>query len=223
MATTLERGRTRTDKEIQMDVLAEIERDFRFRPAEIGVEVDNKVVTLSGTVSSYLKLGQAADIASEVRGVKDVANKLTVASDTTRDDTKIAQAVRSALTWDAEVPEERIDSIVRERVVTLKGTVENWAQRRAAHDAVARISGVEHVNDHIVIEPRPRGDKEIFDDVKAALRRRLPLSDIDVVVDKGTVMLQGTVTSYGRRIDAEQVAWGSAGVRSVVNKVTVEP
>lgn len=222
MATTLERGR-RTDKQIQLDVLAELERDFRFRPAEVGVEVDNGIVTLTGTVSSFLKLGQAADIAGAVYGVKDVANKLTVASGTARDDTKIAQAVRSALTWDADVPEERIDSVVRDGVVTLKGTVDNGAERKAARDAVSRITGVAQVNDHIVVGPEPRGDKEIHEDIKAALRRRLPMSDLDAVVDAGMVTLQGTVTTYGRRIDAERVAWNTKGVRSVVNRITVEP
>ncbi|MDE3111788.1 MAG: BON domain-containing protein [Chloroflexota bacterium] len=221
--TTLRPAPTKTDKQVQMDVLAELERDYRFHPGGIGVEVDHGVVTLTGMVSTYLQLGQAANVASEVPGVKDVANKLTVTRDTTRDDTTLARAVRSALTWDADVPEERIDSIVRDRVVTLKGTVENWAQRKAAHDAVARLSGVEHVNDHIVIEPRPRGDAEIFEEIKAALHRRLPTSDVDAVVDSGRVILQGTVTSYARRYDAERLAWTTKGVRAVHNKIAVEP
>ena len=68
----------KTDKQLQLDVLADIARDFRFKPAEVGVEVDAGVVTLTGTVSSYFKLGMAADIAGDVPGVKDVANKLTV-------------------------------------------------------------------------------------------------------------------------------------------------
>ena len=50
----------KTDKQIQLDVLADIARDFRFKPAEIGVEVDAGIVTLTGTVSSYPKLGLAA-------------------------------------------------------------------------------------------------------------------------------------------------------------------
>lgn len=214
--------RDKTDRQIQLDVLAEIARDFRFRPAEVGVEVDDGIVTLTGTVSSYVKLGQAADIAAGVYGVKDVANKLTVESTTKLDDTKLAQAIRDALCWDVDVPEERIDSIVRDGVVTLKGTVDHWGQRTAARDAIAKISGVRYVNDHVVVSPAPpRGDQQIFDDVKAALRRQLPLQDIDVSVDRGAVTLMGKVPWYGQRQRAEQATWSTPGVRSVVNKILV--
>ncbi|MBI2014064.1 MAG: BON domain-containing protein [Chloroflexi bacterium] len=214
--------RDKTDRQIQLDVLAEIARDVRFRPAELGVEVDDGIVTLTGTVSSYVKLGQAADIAAAVYGVKDVANKLTVETATKLDDTRLAQAVRDALRWDVDVPEERIDSIVRDGVVTLKGTVDHWGQRAAARDAVAKIGGVRYVNDHLVVCPAPpRGDHQIFDDIKAALRRQLPTDDIDVAVDRGTVTLMGTVSWYGHRQRAEQAASNTAGVRSVTNKILV--
>ena len=213
--------RDKTDRQIQLDVLAEIARDVRFHPTEIGVEVDDGIVTLTGTVSSYVKLGQAADIAAGVYGVKDVANKLTVETSTI-DDTKLAQAVRDALRWDAEVPEERIDSLVRDGVVTLKGTVDHGGQRAAARDAVAKIGGVRYVNDHLVVAPAPpRGDHQIFDDIKAALRRQLPVDDIDVAVDRGTVTLMGHAAWYGHRQRAEQAAWSTPGVRAVANKILV--
>ena len=87
----------KTDRQIQLDVLADIARDFYFKPAEIGVEVDDGIVTLTGTVSSYFKIGEAATIASMVPGVRDIANKLVVGLDRApRDDTAIARAVRNA-------------------------------------------------------------------------------------------------------------------------------
>ena len=120
------------------------------------------------------------------------------------------------------MPEERIDSIVREGVVTLKGTVDHWGERMAARDAVAKITGVRYVNDHLVVSPAPpRGDQQIFDDIKAALRRRSPVDDIDVAVDRGAVTLMGKVLWYGLRQRAEQAAWSTPGVRSVVNKILV--
>jgi len=216
---TLTQTRTKTDKQIQLDVLAELASDYRFEPAEVGVEVDDGVVTLTGTVSTYVKLGLAADLAAGVAGVSDVANKLTVAGATLRDDTKLAQAVRDALRWDVDVPEERIDSIVRDGVVTLKGTVDRWYERTSARQAVSRLTGVRSVNDHIVVAPVARGDQEIFDDIKAALLRRLPMEDIDLSVDQGKVTLMGRVRSYGSRMDAESAAWRVNGVKAVVDRL----
>ena len=45
----------KTDAQIQQDVLSELKWDTRVAPNEVGVEVDNSVVTLTGTVSSYAK------------------------------------------------------------------------------------------------------------------------------------------------------------------------
>lgn len=219
---TIIQTRGKTDKEIQLDVLAEIARDFSFRPAEIGVEVDDGIVTLTGTVSNYFKLGQAADIATTVPGVKDVANKLTVTLiGATRDDTAIARAVRNALEWDVTVPEDRIESVVRNGVVTLKGTVDYWFQRKAAADAVARLLDVVSVNNHIVIAPPLRTDTEIHDDLKATLERRFPFEDIDVAVDRGLVILQGRVPSYRIRREAETLTWATRGVKELTNKIVV--
>ena len=219
---TMTQTRSKTDKQIQLDVLAEIERDLSFKPAEIGVEVDNGIVTLTGTVSSYLKVGAAAEIASIVPGVKDVANKLTVALfGVPRDDTAIARAVRNSLEWDVTVPEEKIESIVRNGVVTLKGTVDYWYQRSAVADAVAHLLGVVSVNNHIVIAPPVRTDTEIHDELKAALLRRFPFEHIDVAVDRGVVIVQGSVPSYRIRREAETIVWATRGVRDLTNKLTV--
>jgi osmotically-inducible protein OsmY len=219
---TIIQSRTKTDRQIQLDVLAEIDRDFRFKPAEIGVEVDDGIVTLTGTVSSYLKVGEAADITCLVPGVKDVANKLTVTLvGAPRDDTAIAHAVRNALEWDVTVPEAKIESVVRNGVVTLKGTVDYWYQRKAAADAVSHLLDVISVNNHIVVVPPMRTDTEMHDELKSAFARRFPLEDIDVAVDKGIAILQGTVPTYRVRREAESLTWATRGVKDVTNKLAV--
>lgn len=215
--------RPKTDREIQLDVLAEIARDVRFKPAELGVEVDAGVVTLTGTVTSYPKLAAAAEIAGDVPGVKDVANKLMVeiAPYAVRDDTRIAQAVRNALEWDTTVPEERIDSVVRNGAVTLTGTVDFWYERKAAADAVRNLLGVKFVNNHIVIAQRTHGDAAIQEEIKRALLRRFPLHGLDVTVLRGIATLTGEVFSYRNRHDAENIAWNTSGVKDVLNKIQV--
>ncbi len=217
---TLTRDRTESDQEIQLDVLADIARDFRFKPAEIGVEVDGGIVTLTGTVSSFRKIGEAAEIATGVPGVRGVANKLTVTPlGKFRDDTAIARAVRNALEWDAVVPDDRIDSIVRDGVVTLTGPVDYGFQRKMAADAIANLNGVVFVNNHLRIAPPVRSDTDIYDELKAALQRRFPFEDIDVIVDAGAVTLNGIVLNYPVRREAEGVAWATHGVHALTNNI----
>lgn len=165
---------------------------------------------------------QPVNIAGNVAGVTGVANKLSVqlALPMTRDDTTIARAVRDALEWDVNVPGERTQTTVRNGVVTPKGTVDYWHQRYAAEQAVTRLTGVASVNDHIVVAPSARTDQEMFEDIRGALRRGLPIQDIDVAVERGAVTLMGFVDSFTAR-DAGQIAWTAIGVKDVHNKLVV--
>ena len=55
--------RTRTDEQIQKDVLDEIKWDARVQPNEIGVAVKDGVVTLTGSVDSDTKKWAAEEAA----------------------------------------------------------------------------------------------------------------------------------------------------------------
>jgi hyperosmotically inducible protein len=138
------------DREIQSEVLAELNRDGRLTPAEVGVEVCGGIVTLTGTLSSYEKAEAAADIAVSVTDVRDVANKLSVEGDgREHDDTKIARTIRHAFGWNTAVPADRIDTVVRRGVVTMRGSVDHWYQRKAADAMVAAVPGVVSVKNQI--------------------------------------------------------------------------
>ncbi len=57
---------TKTDSQIQQDVLRELKWDTRVEETDVGVEVDEAVVTLTGTVSSYAKRMAAQEAAHRV-------------------------------------------------------------------------------------------------------------------------------------------------------------
>ena len=116
---------TKTDSQIQQDVLRELKWDTRVEETDVGVEVDRAVVTLTGTVSSYAKRMAAQEAAHRVAGVLDVVNDIQVhlPGSLARTDTEIAQAVRHALEWDVVVPDTQIRSTVSDGWVTLEGDV----------------------------------------------------------------------------------------------------
>jgi osmotically-inducible protein OsmY len=215
---------TKDDAELQADVLAEIARDPRFRPAEIGVEVDSGVVTLTGTVSSYPKLTAAANIAVEIAGVKGVANELTLEMSSTflRTDTELVGAIREALRWDIEVPDEKVEVIVRNGRVTLKGTVDYWYERVAAVKAVERLSGIVAVSDQIAVKPQPAGDADVATEIGDAIARRTSGANrISIDVKAGAVTLHGRALTPHDRFQAEKAAWSTKGVRTVTNQIEV--
>src|ERR1700724_2114337 len=94
---------TRTDAQIQTDVLAEFKWEPRVVPNEIGVAVKDGVVTLTGWVDSYTKRWAAEDAAHRVRGVKAVANDIEVRLSTVdeKTDQDVAKAGVRGLEGDA--------------------------------------------------------------------------------------------------------------------------
>ena len=222
MAVAIE---TRTDAQIQSDVLAELKWDARVMPNEIGVTVKDGVVTLTGWVDSYNKRWAAEDAAHRVRGVKAVANDIEVrlSSGAERNDTDIAAAAARALEWDAFVPIDKIDVTVSKGWVTLKGEVEWQYQKQDAERAVGRLAGVKGVTNLIVVKPRLT-PSELKNKIEQALVRSAELDakriTVDVVGSK--VTLKGTVRSWAEKQEAERQAWLAPGVTSVDNRITIE-
>src|SRR5258705_6986560 len=133
---------TRTDGQIQRDVLDELNWDARVQPNEIGVAVKDGIVTLIGWVDSYTKKWAAEDAAKRVRGVKAVANDIEVRLpfESERTDADLAAAAIRALEWDAAIPRDAVKVTVSKGWVTLEGEVEWEYQKEDAERAVRALT-----------------------------------------------------------------------------------
>ncbi|MGK5445652.1 BON domain-containing protein, partial [Micromonospora sp. URMC 105] len=165
---------TRTDQDIQTDVLDELTWEPRVSPAEVGVTVAEGVVTLTGRVDSYAAKWAAERAAHRVARVRAVANDLAVrlGPSAQRTDTEIAGAAERALEWDAFVPVEDLSVTVTDGWVTLRGGVEWEYQRRAAGRVVGRLTGVRGVSNGITVRPpTPPSGADLPDRIVDALAR----------------------------------------------------
>lgn len=214
-----------SDIRLRQDVLDELEFEPSIEANNIGVAVDNGVVTLSGHVASYAEKLTAVTATKRVNGVHVVADDIEVryAAERKTSDDQIAKRIVDMLGWDIVVPSGSIQAVVREGWVTMTGTVEWQYQRKAAEDDVRKLSGVRGVTNKIGLKPRVRSD-EVKKKIEDALKRHAEVEAkaIRVIVeDGGKVVLEGKVDNWDERFAVENAAWSAPGVRSVVDHLTI--
>ncbi|MHA4950602.1 BON domain-containing protein [Micromonospora sp. SD19] len=214
----------RDDQRIQRDVLAELAWDAQLQPNEIGVTVDQGVVTLTGFVDGAARGWAATRCVQRVRGVRAVADQMEVRlpGTTGRTDAEVAIAATRALEWDSFVPAERLDVTVANGWLMLRGEVEFGWQRRAAEGEVRRLDGIRGITNLIEVRPpAPPAGERLRQDVQRALARTLGGERVTVEVDGDTLVLAGVVRSWWERDQVERVAWSAPGVRSVHDQLLV--
>ncbi|HEY4513656.1 MAG TPA: BON domain-containing protein [Candidatus Paceibacterota bacterium] len=214
----------KTDKQIQQDVMDELEWDPEIDSSEIGVAVRNGIVTLSGQITSYAKKLAAEKAAKRIKEVKGIAEELVVKipSHGKRTDSEIADAIVRALKWNTSIPDEKIKVKVEDGWVTLEGEL-NWEfQKDQAKQVVGEITGVVGIANLVTIKPRVKTDV-VKGKIKEALERSADVEAdrIQVEAEGSKVILKGKVRTWSEMNEVERAAWSAPGVTSVEDNMTL--
>ena len=68
----------RSDAELQRDVLNELKRDERLQIDDLDVQVEGRVVTLTGRAETPVQRWRAVEVARYVAGLARVSNRIVV-------------------------------------------------------------------------------------------------------------------------------------------------
>jgi osmotically-inducible protein OsmY len=215
------------DEQLGQAVLRELEWDPEIPPGladEIAIAVKDGVVTLSGVVPGYLVKDAAEKAVKRVYGVRAIANDLEINLTSWPTDSEIAHQALLALESHLFIPSDRITATVMRGWITLEGDVKWQFQKRLAESAVKKLKGVLGINNDIEIRPKV-SPSQVKDDIEKALRRsaKVEARRITVDIEGSTATLNGSVSSWAEREDAERAAWSAPGITAVENHIRIEP
>jgi osmotically-inducible protein OsmY len=214
---------TDTDKWMRQAVMRELEWDPRVDATAVAATAQDGAVTLTGAIDTYAGKLAAERAAKRVRGVRAVANDLTVRLRAPRMDTDIAADVALALRVNAAVP-ETVQAAVHNAVVTLTGEAKWSFQAREAERSIRHVKGVHAVHNYITVVPRAV-EKDVRHRIVEALHHNANVDSrqINVTIVGETAELTGTVGTWLQRETAEHAAANAPGIGRVHNNIIVMP
>jgi osmotically-inducible protein OsmY len=142
----------KTNNELKKNLLTQLESKLGTNAKNIRITVINGIVTLEGSISSYLDKWTAIKTVKSVDGVlaisDDMAIRLPKACCCA--DAEITNAAINAITV---FPKNTFKVTVQCGWLFLMGIAENWHQREAVEDAVRHLTGVMGITNLISITP----------------------------------------------------------------------
>jgi osmotically-inducible protein OsmY len=215
----------KTNEALQKDVQDAIKWEPLLHAAEIGVIVNDGIVTLTGTVDNYTKKREAEHAVKSVQGVKAVVEKIEVIFPNIgpKTDNDIASEIVSAYKWNWKIPNDKIQVKVENGWVNLDGEVDWNYQKDAAKNLICDLIGTKGIINNIKIKADVQDEIE-RKSIERALDRNWSInsSKISVKVSGSKITLSGSVKTPYQKDEASRIAWNAPGVSNVVNDLVLD-
>lgn len=211
------------DKQLRQDVVDELEFEPSIDAADIGVLVEDGVVTLNGHVPLYAHKLAAERAAWRVRGVRAVVQDIEVRHAGDRgSNEEIARRALDILRWDGTVPEQ-VHVTMNDGWLTLSGQVDWQYQRDNAEKDLRGLSGVVGITNDITLKPVAQAGT-VRTKIEEALKRNAEIQAGQIQVeisDGGTVTVTGEVDNWVEKRAVERAIWSIPGVRALHDHLVI--
>jgi len=141
-------------------------------------------------------------------------------------DKEIRKDVLNQLRWDSRIDASRIQVTVKDGKVVLSGKVPTYQGRRLASMDAAILPGVVSVDNRIDVELVLVPPDSTVSARAARLlhsQSEIDASDIDVSVNSGRLILEGSVRKFRQKVRCEDLLSHIEGVTEIKNKLVVVP
>ena len=143
-------------------------------------------------------------------------------------DTQLQQDVMAQLKWEPTLSASQIGVSAKDGVITLTGTVDGYAKKTEAEDAVKRVVGVKAVVEKIEIKYPSNWAKKDDNDIAAEIVNafkwnwEIPTGKVKAKVEKGWVSLDGELPWKFQSEAAAKAVRALEGVAGVSNNIKIK-
>jgi len=219
----------RYDNQVQNAVTQKLAAKKQF--SNVRANVEDGIVTLTGTVDLYQRKLDAAKLARKTANAQGVRNLIVVAGPSVPD-AQLEQKLATKLTYVREGYDSTFDYFalgVKDGVVTVEGQDRTGVGRDEALAEIANMPGVKDVIENIKVAPTSSYDdglrlqamRAIYRDPVLSKYAMDPARPIRIIVANGHVTLYGEVNSAIDKQVAGIRAGQLFGAFSVDNKLVV--
>jgi osmotically-inducible protein OsmY len=139
---------------------------------------------------------------------------------------EIRQDIIAHLKWDNRLDSSNIFIDIIGNTVKISGSVKSLFEKNVVQNDIRTIPGVIKVENNLEIKLEGyelHSDEQIEWNVKSVLtlNSQINPADIEVSVNKGTVVLKGSVEKYWKKLHTEEIVHMVPGVVNVINTLAV--
>lgn len=226
---------TQTDGRIESSAKESYVFKTYLKTDDIKIKSKNGAVVLTGTVTESFHKSLAQETVSGLPGVTSVDNRLETkdAPPTANSDAWLRDKVKITLSFHRSVSGLTTEVVVKDGIVTLRGTASSQAQKELTTEYAKDVEGVKDVNNEMTVggdskSKRTVGEKiddsSITAQVKMTLLYHRSTSAVytSVKTMHGVVTLDGKAKSITEKDLASKLANDVNGVNKVINRMIVE-
>jgi osmotically-inducible protein OsmY len=209
---------------------------------DIKIQSKDGAVTLAGTVSEESHKALAYETVAGLPGVKSVDNRLELKGTPPAEysDEWLGAKVKATLSFHQSVNASKIEVGVKDGIVTLRGEAATQARKELATEYAKDVEGVKDVNNEMTVSIPPTPSMppistkttvgEDIDDASTTAQVKISLLyhrstsalNTKVETNKGVVTLYGKAKNAAEKDLATKLANDINGVKSVMNRMTIE-
>jgi osmotically-inducible protein OsmY len=141
--------RGQSDRDVEKAMYCLLDANSEINPNDVKVFVKDGIISLEGKVNSLWKRDKIIKMASQIKGVNSIKNKILVRPSNEIPDDKIWDLISKSLRNSVRIDSKNVKLKVKDGVVTVSGVVSAFVEYEAIIEIIISTNGVTEIKNQL--------------------------------------------------------------------------